>query len=455
MVGRRALSSRAGAARRGTSQLQDKLPPGENPADCNREVDRLASQRVLADGRHDRVRGPDETLRHFTAVDHVSFSVGRGSIFGFLGPNGSGKSTVIRMLCGILEPTDGTARIGGRDVRREGEAIKEMIGYMSQKFSLYDELTVNENLLFSGKLYSLRDRDLKKRRDELIALTHLEPYLNRRAALLSGGWRQRLAMACALMHEPTVLFLDEPTAGIDPVARRELWDLLFEFAGRGMTLFVTTHYMDEAERCSHVGYIHMSKLIVSGEPDDLQADAGGQSARARAGSTSPVIMSPRRCRPCATVEGVRSATVFGQSMHLLVDDSITRADIEKKLLGVGIQSAEIHVIGPSLEDVFVALTAKYANGNQAGESGLTMSTVPETVIPSRRSAARDLAVAVKAYYVYMMTNRSRVVLYTGVTNDLDAPRLGTPKRHRKRLHEAISPNDSRLPRNLQRHRRRD
>ena len=308
--------------------------------------------------------GLTKRFGNFTAVDNVSFSVERGSIFGFLGPNGSGKSTVIRMLCGILEPTSGTARIGGRDVMREGDAIKDMIGYMSQKFSLYDELTVNENLVFSGKLYGLRSKQLQQRRDELIAITHLEPYLDRRAALLSGGWRQRLAMACALMHKPTVLFLDEPTAGIDPVARRELWDLLFEFSSQGMTLFVTTHYMDEAERCSHVGYIYMSRLIVCGEPDDLKrmpevSPPGTRRLDVTCDHVTTALQTMRQ------VPGVRTATVFGQSMHLLVDDSITREQIEQKLRGVGITQSAIHEIGPSLEDVFVGLTAKHASINGA------------------------------------------------------------------------------------------
>ena len=295
----------------------------------------------------------------FTAVDHVSFSVGKGSIFGFLGPNGSGKSTVIRMLCGILEPTEGTARVGGHDIIREGEEIKEMIGYMSQKFSLYDELTTNENLTFSGKLYGLNGRALTQRREELIALTHLDPYVNRRAALLSGGWRQRLAMACSLMHKPTVLFLDEPTAGIDPVARRELWDLLFKFAGEGMTLFVTTHYMDEAERCDHVGYIYMSKLIVWGEPDELKQmpEVNPPGTRRLDVTCDHITMALQAVRQ---LKGLRSATVFGQSMHLLVDESVKREQIDEKLHGVGISHAETHEIGPSLEDVFVTLSEKHA-----------------------------------------------------------------------------------------------
>jgi ABC-type multidrug transport system ATPase subunit len=296
---------------------------------------------------------------NFTAVDHVSFSVARGSIFGFLGPNGSGKSTVIRMLCGILEPTEGSATIAGHDVEKETEQIKDLIGYMSQKFSLYDELTVHENLQFYGRLYGLRGAGLKQRRDELIAITHIEPYLGRRAALLSGGWRQRLAMACALMHKPQVLFLDEPTAGIDPVARRELWDLLFEFSSQGMTLFVTTHYMDEAERCSHVGYIHMSKLIVCGVPDDLKQlpDVNPPNTR-RLDVTCDHIT--RALQSVRRLPGILAATVFGQSMHLLVENSVSEESIRERLRAEHIEHADIRAIAPSLEDVFVALTDKHS-----------------------------------------------------------------------------------------------
>jgi ABC-type multidrug transport system ATPase subunit len=200
---------------------------------------------------------------------------------------------------------------------------------------------------------------LRQRMDELITLTHLDPYLDRRAALLSGGWRQRLAMACCLMHQPSVLFLDEPTAGIDPVARRELWDLLFEFSGQGITLFVTTHYMDEAERCSHVGYIYLSKLIVCGEPDDLkQLPAVNPSGTRRLDVTCDhVTVGLQAVR---RLPGVRSATVFGQSMHLLLDADVSDAAITQRLAGAGIHDVDIRPIAPSLEDVFVTLTAREA-----------------------------------------------------------------------------------------------
>ncbi len=292
---------------------------------------------------------------HFTAVDNVNFQVMKGSIFGFLGPNGSGKSTVIRMLCGLLEPSGGSAEIAGFDVASQGQKIKSLIGYMSQKFSLYDELTVHENLIFYGRLYGLSGKALAKRREELIALTHIEPYLSRRAGLLSGGWRQRLAMACSLVHHPQVLFLDEPTAGIDPVARRELWDLLFEFSGMGMTLFVTTHYMDEAERCSHVGYIYMSKLVVCGEPDELkQLPVVNPPGTRRIDVTCEHVT--RALKVIRRIRGVQTATIFGQSMHLLVEENLANERIEEELLAAGIPHSDIRQIAPSLEDVFVALT---------------------------------------------------------------------------------------------------
>ncbi len=291
----------------------------------------------------------------FTAVDHVSFDVARQSIFGFLGPNGSGKSTVIRMLCGLLDPTEGRATIDGLDVTRSADELKGRIGYMSQKFSLYDELTVFENLTFYGRLYGQRGAALAARRDELVALTHLGPYLDRRAAQLSGGWRQRLAMACALSHRPHVLFLDEPTAGIDPVARRELWDLLFRFSSEGMTLFVTTHYMDEAERCSHVGYIYLSKLVVCGEPDDLKA----LPAVNPAGTRRREIFchhGPTGLQVVRRLPGVRGATIFGQTINVVVEDKLADEELAEALRRAGLREVDLRPIAPSLEDVFVTLT---------------------------------------------------------------------------------------------------
>ncbi len=295
---------------------------------------------------------------HFTAVDGVSFRVEKGEIFGFLGPNGSGKTTVIKMLTGLLPLSGGEAWVEGIDVRTDPEGVRERIGYMSQKFSLYDDLTVTENLQFYGRIYSLPPERLKRRFDEIVQLNGLGPYLNRLAAQLSGGWKQRLALGCAMLHEPKLLFLDEPTAGIDPVARRQLWDLLFELSGHGITFFVTTHYMDEAERCNHVAYIYYGKIIADGTPDSLRQLPEVQPA----GTRRIEIITPevtRALRIAREIPGIRSATIFGQSIHALVDDHFDLDDLRAQLLKNGISVEEIRPLAPSLEDVFVELTYKH------------------------------------------------------------------------------------------------
>ncbi|HXN53121.1 MAG TPA: ABC transporter ATP-binding protein [Candidatus Acidoferrum sp.] len=300
----------------------------------------------------------------FTAVNDVSFQVQRGEIFGFLGPNGSGKTTVIKMLTGLLPLTAGKALVEGIDVSTDPEAVRQNIGYMSQRFSLYDDLTVTENLQFYGRIYGLPPDRLKRRMDEIVQLNSLSPYLDRLAAQLSGGWKQRLALGCAMLHEPKLLFLDEPTAGIDPVARRQLWDLLFELSGHGITFFVTTHYMDEAERCSHVAYIYYGRLIADGTPNSLRELPDVQPhGTKRVEVTTPEVT--RALRFARQLPGIRSATIFGQSIHALVEEHFDLNDLREQLLKNGITVGEIRPLAPSLEDVFVELTYKHQAETEA------------------------------------------------------------------------------------------
>jgi ABC-2 type transport system ATP-binding protein len=304
----------------------------------------------------------------FTAVNDVSFQVQRGEIFGFLGPNGSGKTTVIKMLTGLLPLSDGHATVMGLDVSKEPDRVRENIGYMSQNFSLYSDLTVTENLTFYGRVYGLSADRLRKRMDDIVQLNGLSPYLNRLAAQLSGGWKQRLALGCAMLHEPKLIFLDEPTAGIDPVARRQLWDLLFELSGQGITFFVTTHYMDEAERCSHVGYIYYGRVIADGTPETLRELPDVQPLGTyRVEITTPEVT--RALRIARTLTGIRSATIFGQSIHALVEDRFDMEHLREQLLKNGLVVAEIRPLAPTLEDVFVELTYKHQSEAEAATRG--------------------------------------------------------------------------------------
>lgn len=291
----------------------------------------------------------DATIQfgNFRAVDGVSFDVTPGEVFGLLGPNGSGKTTLIRALCGLLRFRSGQASVFGLDVATQAELIRENVGYMSQKFSLYADLTARENMDFYAGIYGLSRAQSLARQAELIELTGLGPHLNKLASRLSGGWKQRLAMVCSLLHQPRLVFLDEPTAGVDPVARRELWDLLFQLAAQGITLFVTTHYMDEAERCGRVGYLYLSKLLALGTPDELKqlnaiTPPGMRRFAIYGGRVSDVLNQLHQ------MAGVHESTIFGQAVHMLVEEQVDLSDFRRQ--GLEIREAE-----PNLEDVFVAL----------------------------------------------------------------------------------------------------
>ncbi|MEI8380318.1 MAG: ABC transporter permease [Planctomycetota bacterium] len=315
-----------------------------------------------------------------TAVSDVSFQVQRGAIFGLLGPNGSGKSTIIRMLCGVLEPSSGSATVLGHDVRLEAEAIKRRIGYMSQKFSLYGDLSVRENIEFYGRIYGLSAERLTERSQAVQELTGIGDRIDQLASTLSGGWKQRLALACALIHEPDVLFLDEPTAGIDPVARRDLWDLLFELSGRGVTLFVTTHYMDEAERCTDVGYIYLSKLIVGGKPADLKrlpavTPPGTRRFELELDSPTSILTQLRH------LDGVEDATLFGQTIHVLAAERLAESQM-LEALQLSPDKVRFRAIEPTLEDVFVTLTraAEEAEHHPGGATAAEPVVLPTTTV---------------------------------------------------------------------------
>jgi ABC-type multidrug transport system ATPase subunit len=290
------------------------------------------------------------------AVLHgLSFQIPTGQIFGFLGPNGSGKSTTIKILCGLLTPNAGSASILGYDVQTQIRAIRSQIGYMSQQFGLYDDLTVLQNIIFYGGLYGVNGTRFDERLEAVLGLTKITPYLNQKAGRLSGGWKQRLALACAILHEPKVIFLDEPTAGIDPVARRDLWDLLFDLSSQGVTLFVTTHYMDEAERCHQVAYIFEGRLIACGSSQELRAlDSITPDGYRRLEILCDPFMGGYRLLDEHTA--VNSVTIFGNALHTIVSNAFSDMQLRRYLQEAGINVVHMAEMSPTLEDVFVSLT---------------------------------------------------------------------------------------------------
>ncbi|MCX5895835.1 MAG: ABC transporter ATP-binding protein [Proteobacteria bacterium] len=293
-----------------------------------------------------------------TAVNNLNLSIEKGEIFGFLGPNGAGKSTTIRMLCGILEPTSGEGQVGGFDINRESEQIKKIIGYMSQSFGLYQDLTVDENLKFYSRLYIPERKLAAQRIEAVVDLLLLGPYRKRLAANLSGGWRQRLALACAVVHRPQIIFLDEPTAGIDPVSRRILWDFLYELAHGGTTLFITTHYMEEAERCNQIGFIWKGDLVACDTPEGVKKSLVDEHILSL--KCSDLNHAYKFLR---THELIKDVNLYGDEIHLVVANAREAIPLLRAALGSEQLSVDsLKQIQPSIEDVFVALSKKSSNG---------------------------------------------------------------------------------------------
>lgn len=297
------------------------------------------------------VRNLERRFGSFTAVNRVSFEVRKGEIFGFLGPNGAGKSTTIRMLCGLLAPTSGEGTVAGFDLKTGADKIKQNIGYMSQRFSLYEDLTVEENIDFYSGIYRIPAERKGERKEWVLRMAGLSEHRSTKTAFLSGGWKQRLALGCAVLHEPPILFLDEPTSGVDPISRRNFWELIYDLAGNGVTVFVTTHYMDEAEYCDRLGLIYRGELAALGTPEELKSRLMKDEV--------VEILSGRPQDAIGLLEGiaaVKGAALFGKGIHAVVNRAqeavpFLRASLEAG----GFPVIRIGRIVPSLEDVFVSL----------------------------------------------------------------------------------------------------
>ncbi len=296
----------------------------------------------------------------FVAVDHINLDVRKGEVFGFLGPNGAGKSTTIRMLCGLLKPTSGHAMVAGFDVSKKPEAVRQNIGYMSQRFSLYNDLKVIENLRLFAGLYSVPVKVLIERIEWALAMADLKGQENLITGTLPGGWKQRLALGCAVLHKPPVIFLDEPTSGVDPITRRQFWDLIHQMADEGVTVFVTTHYMEEAEYCNRLALIFRGKIVALGTPSELKRDSmKGELLLLECEPLGAAV------KALQTAPGVMDAAVFGNALHLVVESAAQAAPLLHKYLAErGVAVSRMEEIRPSLEDVFVSLTTNRDAGGK-------------------------------------------------------------------------------------------
>ena len=307
-----------------------------------------------------QVSGLTKYYNDLLAVDHISFEVPQGQVFGFLGPNGAGKSTTIRMLCGILAPSGGSGTVAGFDIRTEPERIKAHIGYMSQKFSLYEDLTVEENIDFYGGIYRIPPAKKKQRKEWVIEMAGLKEHRRSRTAILSGGWKQRLALGCAILHEPPIVFLDEPTSGVDPISRRQFWDLIAELSGQGVALFVTTHYMDEAEYCDRLGLIYRGELIALGTPEALKTEQMEEQVLE--------VQCPRPHEAMEAIErlpDVKEVALFGKGLHVVAESAEKAMQaIQETLPAQGYTLEKVERIVPSLEDVFVSLIERRDRAGQ-------------------------------------------------------------------------------------------